>query len=99
MVSFTGKGNTVGNSVYAQKTYSYKDVYVGYSFAPMVVRQQGQLSIDKSLLNNIREQRGGGGEPLENRPQLFLKRVPLSEIEHTDDQLLGSQDVAIHHGV
>jgi hypothetical protein len=65
LVSLSGTSNADCNSVYAQKFYSYEDLCVGYKFANMLYRnRRGYLKVDESLINDVVEQTGGGGEDL-----------------------------------
>lgn len=64
IVSFSGTANVSGSSVYAQKVYDYADVNVGYTFACMLARERNHVVLDARLLNDVREQLGGGAEPL-----------------------------------
>lgn len=64
IVNFSGTANVSGSSVYAQKVYDFADVNIGYSFAQVLgLSQDGKLMVDKELINDIREQNGGGAEP------------------------------------
>jgi hypothetical protein len=65
IVSFTGIGNASGTSVCAQKVYSYINVNIGYTFVNVLVHENGVLGVDAVLLNDVKEQMGGGGEPLD----------------------------------
>lgn len=63
IVNFSGTANVSGSSVYAQKVYDYVDVNVGYSFASVLrLSDTGKLLVDMALINDVREQKGGGGE-------------------------------------
>jgi hypothetical protein len=67
IVTMTGTSNADANTVYAQKVYDFADVVVGYKFANMLYRdpRDGSLQVDVRLLNDVTEQAGGGGEPLD----------------------------------
>lgn len=66
VVSLSGISNADANSVYKQKVYDYVDVCVGYQFSDMLFRQHdGSIGVDTRLLNDVKEQRGGGGEDLD----------------------------------
>lgn len=75
LVSLSGTANADCNSVYSQKVYDYADLCVGYQFVNMLYRQHdgtgsgsgsgGDLCVDGSLINDVIEQTGGGGEVLE----------------------------------
>lgn len=65
VVSFTGISNISGASVYKQKVYDYVDIVVGYQFCNALYRGRlGALKVDLALINDVIEQNGGGGEPL-----------------------------------
>ena len=65
VVSFSGTSNVSGSSVYAQKVYDYEHLNIGYAFAPILaVHEGGRMEVDHRLLNDVREQQGGGGEPI-----------------------------------
>jgi hypothetical protein len=65
LVSMSGTSNADANSVYAQKVYDFIDVNVGYRFVNPLYRDldDGNLRVDTSLINDVTEQAGGGGEP------------------------------------
>lgn len=64
MVSLTGTANVSGSTVYKQKVYSCADMNIGYTFATVLHQDaKGRLRVDERLLNDVREQNGGGGEP------------------------------------
>lgn len=65
LVSLSGTSNADANSVYASKVYEFADLNVGYAFANILYRDvNGELRVDKQLVNDVVEQAGGGGEPL-----------------------------------
>ncbi|KAL9189546.1 hypothetical protein ACHAXT_009221 [Thalassiosira profunda] len=65
VVSFTGISNISGASVYKQRVYDYVDTVVGYQFVNALYRgRRGNLKVDLTLINDVAEQNGGGGEPL-----------------------------------
>lgn len=66
LVSLNGVSNVSASDVYAQKIYDFVDINVGYQFVNILYRDasDGSLQIDIDLLNDVREQNGGGGEPL-----------------------------------
>jgi len=65
LVSFSGTSNVDANSVYSQKAYTLNDINVGYAFCNMLFREKnGSIGVDHSLLNDVKEQSGGGGEEL-----------------------------------
>jgi len=66
LVSLNGVSNVSAADVYAQKIYDVVDVNVGYHFVNLLYRdaKDGGLKVDTTLINDVREQNGGGGEPL-----------------------------------
>jgi hypothetical protein len=65
LVSLNGVSNLSAADVYAQKIYDAVDINVGYQFVNLLYRDvDGSLKIDTDLINDVREQNGGGGEPL-----------------------------------
>jgi hypothetical protein len=77
IVSFSGTANASGSSVYAQKVYDYVDVNIGYSFASVLtMSDQQRLVVDHVLLNDVREQYGGGAEPFTN-----ISSDPIGNVE------------------
>lgn len=43
----------------------FVDVNIGYEFVNILYRNSdGSLGVDTDLINDVREQNGGGGEPL-----------------------------------
>jgi hypothetical protein len=65
LVSLNGVSNVSASDVYAQKIYDFVDVNVGYQFVNLLYRGEAdQLQVDVDLINDVREQTGGGGEPL-----------------------------------
>lgn len=66
LVSLSGTSNADANSVYAQHVYNMVDVNVGYRFVNALYRNpnDGRLLVDQTLINDVMEQAGGGGEPL-----------------------------------
>ena len=66
LVSLSGTSNADANSVYAQHVYSMVDLNVGYRFVNALYREpkDGRLLVDQTLINDVMEQAGGGGEPL-----------------------------------
>ena len=64
IVNLSGTANATGSVVYSQKVYSFVDVNIGYTFVNVLRRQNdGRISVDVGLLNDVVEQYGGGGEP------------------------------------
>eukprot|EP00977_Amphora_coffeiformis_P024673 scaffold16630_cov177-Amphora_coffeaeformis.AAC.6 len=65
LVSLNGVSNVSASDVYAQKIYDFVDINVGYQFVNILYRDSdGTLGVDTDLINDVREQNGGGGEPL-----------------------------------
>jgi len=65
LVSLNGVSNLSASEVYAQKIYDFVDMNVGYQFVNTLYKDaDGTLKIDTDLINDVREQHGGGGEPL-----------------------------------
>jgi len=76
LVSFSGTSNVDANSVYSQKAYNLGDVGVGYAFCNMLFRESdGSIGVDYNLLNDVKEQSGGGGEELYLRGQETSNRI------------------------
>lgn len=68
LVSLTGILNVSGSDVYAQKIYDYVDLAIGYQFVNLLYKgQDDNLKVDLDLVNDVREQRNGGGEDLMSR--------------------------------
>jgi len=66
LVSLNGVSNLSASEVYAQKIYDFVDMNVGYQFVNTLYKDKndGTLKVDTDLINDVREQHGGGGEPL-----------------------------------
>jgi len=65
LVSLNGVSNLSASAVYAQKIYDFVDMNVGYQFVNMLYKDvEGTLKVDTDLINDVRQQHGGGGEPL-----------------------------------
>jgi len=65
LVSLNGVSNVSASDVYAQKIYDFVDINIGYQFVNILYRDaDGTLGLDTDLINDVREQNGGGGEPL-----------------------------------
>lgn len=81
LVSFSGTSNVDANSVYSQKSYGFDDVCVGYAFCNMLFREKdGGIGVDHRLLNDVKEQTGGGGEELNLREAAVLNSRVSSDI-------------------
>jgi hypothetical protein len=66
LVSLNGVSNVSACDVYSQKIYDFVDINVGYQFVNVLYKDEsnGTLKVDTDLINDVREQNGGGGEPL-----------------------------------
>ena len=65
LVSLNGVSNVSASDVSAQKIYDFVDFNVGYQFVNILYKDtDGALKVDIDLTNDVREQHGGGGEPL-----------------------------------
>ena len=66
LVSLNGVSNVSASDVYAQKIYDFVDINVGYQFVNVLYKDESTdtLKVDTELINDVREQKGGGGEPL-----------------------------------
>lgn len=65
LVSLNGVANVSASDVYAQKIYDFVDVNIGYQFVNILYKDKDNtLKLDIDLLNDVKEQNGGGGEPL-----------------------------------
>lgn len=60
--SFSGTANASGRTVYTQKVYAFSDICIGYTFANMMALENHRIVVDQNMLNEIREQIGGGAE-------------------------------------
>eukprot|EP00574_Skeletonema_japonicum_P005377 CAMPEP_0201721260 /NCGR_PEP_ID=MMETSP0593-20130828/5970_1 /ASSEMBLY_ACC=CAM_ASM_000672 /TAXON_ID=267983 /ORGANISM="Skeletonema japonicum, Strain CCMP2506" /LENGTH=475 /DNA_ID=CAMNT_0048212035 /DNA_START=32 /DNA_END=1459 /DNA_ORIENTATION=- len=69
IVTVAGISNISALTVHAYKRYKIGDVLIGYNFAPLVFRDKdsGMLEVDKTLVNDVREQAGLQGEDLSVR--------------------------------
>lgn len=68
-VMVTGLSNISAVTVHAYKRYKIGDVLIGFNFAPIVFRDidTGNLEVDLSMSNDVREQAGMRGENLSFR--------------------------------
>ena len=63
LVSLNGVSNVSASDVYSQKIYDFVDVTIGYQFVNMLYKDNdGTIGVDTDLVNDVREQNGGGGE-------------------------------------
>lgn len=66
IVSFSGTSNVNGSDVYGLHVYDYKNLHVGYTFAPILQpAADGKLEVDLDDIDNIRIQRGGRAEAID----------------------------------
>lgn len=66
IVSLSGTTGLNHCNAYGLHVYEYRDLHVGYAFAPILEAQSdGTLKVDLERIDNIREQRGGGSEPID----------------------------------
>ena len=82
-VMVTGLSNISAVTVHAYKRYKIGDVLIGFNFAPMVFRDvdTGNLEVDLSLSNDVREQAGMRGENLSFRQTGKRQRQLSSTIQ------------------
>ena len=66
LVSLNGVSNVSASDVYAQNIYDFSDLNIGYEFVNLLYRDGDGLKVDTDLVNDVREQKGGGGEPIMN---------------------------------
>lgn len=64
LVSLNGISNVSASDVNAQQIYDFADLNVGYDFVNLLYRDGDGLKVDTVLINDVREQNGGGGETL-----------------------------------
>jgi hypothetical protein len=65
LVSLNGVSNVSASDVYSQKIYDFVDVNIGYQFVNILYKDNnGAIGVDTDLINDVREQNGGGGESL-----------------------------------
>ena len=65
LVSLVGISNRSGDGVSARNVYDLVDVVIGYQFVDIFYRSRdGTVKVDLNLLNDVKEQSGGGGEYL-----------------------------------
>jgi hypothetical protein len=65
--SYSSCRNDLTYAAHARFSYSdFVDVNVGYQFVNILYRNSdGSIGVDTDLINDVREQNGGGGEPLD----------------------------------
>ena len=65
IVSLSGTHNSSGSDVYGMHVYDFGSVNVGYRFVQMLhTNEAGKMYVDTELLNDVKEQRGGGAEAI-----------------------------------
>jgi hypothetical protein len=62
IISFSGTANASCRTVYTQKVYAFSDICIGYTFANVLTLENHRIVVDQNMLNEIREQMGGGAE-------------------------------------
>ena len=62
IISFSGTANASGRTVYTQKVYAFSDICIGYTFANALTLENHHIVVNQNMLNEIREQIGGGAE-------------------------------------
>jgi len=63
---FSGTSNVSAIDVYANKIYDINDTIIGYQFANMLYRDKNNtIQVNESLINDVVEQDGGGGQSLD----------------------------------
>lgn len=65
-VTLSGTDHITGNTVYGTSLYTTFDLVIGYQFANVLMKhpKTGLVGVDLSLIHDVLEQHGGGGEPL-----------------------------------
>jgi hypothetical protein len=59
-------GTKTGINVYGLHLYDYQNLHVGYAFAPILRSAPGgRFEVDLDNIDSLREQRGGGAEPID----------------------------------
>ena len=81
VVSFSGTTNVSGASVFAQHVYDYVDVNIGYAFANVLALENGKMTVDAELLNDVTEQKGGGAEPFSSVHGATMQRTAASTVK------------------
>jgi hypothetical protein len=78
IVTVAGISNISAVTVHAYKRYKIGDVLIGYNFAPLVFRdkESDMLVVDKTLVNDVREQAGLEGEDLSVRRSIATTGSP-----------------------
>lgn len=85
IVQLSGTHNSSGSDVSGMKVYEFSSVNIGYRFAQcMDVDEHDKLFVDTALLNDVQEQRGGGGEKIRG----FLVDEFGEPVANEDDEKL-----------
>ncbi|KAL7540313.1 hypothetical protein ACHAXR_010015, partial [Thalassiosira sp. AJA248-18] len=68
VITVAGVSNVSACTVHAYKRYKFKDVIIGFDYAPLVYENEssGKLEVDLRLANDVREQHKGSGEDLKS---------------------------------
>ncbi|KAL7512346.1 hypothetical protein ACHAXN_009417, partial [Cyclotella atomus] len=94
VVTVAGISNVSALTVHGYKRYKIGDVLIGFNFAPLVFRDHdtGQFEVDLSLCHDVREQKGGGGEVLNDNQRLKRAQSTIRITKSRDsDFMLDSQ--------
>lgn len=73
LVSLHGISKVSASDVYAQHTYDFVDLNIGYQFVNLLFRDKDGLKVDTALMNDVVEQSGEKGEPLIDQDSLLGK--------------------------
>ena len=86
-MTVAGISNVSALTVHAYKRYKIGDVLIGFNFAPLVFRDgaSGTLEVDMSLCHDVREQRGGGCEDLNESRHRLRRRQSTIRIKKSKD--------------
>lgn len=97
-VSFSGISVVCADSVYAQHMYNYEDMNIGYKFVPMLYKgRDGIIRADLEILNDVVEQRYGGGESLmfddvkQNYQDRVRKNQSMNGYNKEDEESSGNE--------
>jgi hypothetical protein len=83
-VTLAGRDHVTGHVVFGNTSYTSQDLVIGYQFANILVQSEVSdgIRVDRSLLNDVMEQHGGGAEPLIEEARL---EPPLTVADITID--------------
>jgi hypothetical protein len=81
IVNFSGTSHGSGSSVFGHKVYDFGVVNIGYTFAPMMHKDRTTklIKVNAELLNDVREQYGGGAEPFDEADFVSEDNNPLTQ--------------------